>query len=50
MYQRTTILGNILVAIGAILLISMIIPKGFWTVLIGIALVAVGLMIRKQTC
>ena len=42
MCRRTQMIGNAVMALGAGLLISMLIPRSFWTVFVGVILVALG--------
>lgn len=45
---KAQLTGDILMALGAGLLVSMLIPRSFWTVLIGIILVALGCLVGKK--
>lgn len=48
MCRRTQLLGAILVALGAGLLLSCLFGSGFFLVLLGMILVAAGLLISRQ--
>ena len=50
MCNHKVLVGNVLIALGAGLLVSMLIPKSFWTVLIGVVLVVLGWILTSQTC
>ncbi|MCI8525997.1 MAG: hypothetical protein HFF17_08765 [Oscillospiraceae bacterium] len=49
MCRRTKTIGNILMALGAGLLLSMLIPRSFWTVLLAVVLIALGWLISQQS-
>lgn len=50
MCNHRIMVGNVLIALGAGLLVAMLIPKSFWTVLIGVVLVVLGWILTSKTC
>jgi len=40
-------IGGALAALGAGLLLSMLIPRSFWTILLGAALIALGFLLSE---
>lgn len=49
MCRRTKTIGHVLMALGAGLLLSMLIPRSFWTVLLAAVLIALGYVISQQS-
>ncbi len=47
MCRRTMMIGNVLMALGAGLLVSMLIPRSFWTVLLAVILILLGWLLSK---
>ena len=47
MCRRTMRIGNVLMALGAGLLVSMLIPRSFWTVLLAVILILLGWLLSK---
>lgn len=47
MCRRNTMLGGALAALGVGLLLAMLIPKSIWTVLLGVALIVLGVLLSE---
>ena len=47
MCRRAMTIGNILMALGAGLLLSMLVPRSFFTVLLAAAMIVLGWVIRR---
>ncbi len=47
MCRRNTMLGGALAALGVGLLISMLIPRSIWTILLGVALIILGVLLSE---
>ncbi len=45
MCKRNAMIGGALIAVGGGLLLSMLIPRSFWTIVVGVALVGLGILI-----
>ena len=43
-------LGLICVALGVLVILSMVLPSGFWWLLLGIGLIVFGLYLIKRCC
>ena len=50
MCTQRSMIGNVLIALGAGLLVSLLIPRCFWTALVGVVLVLLGLLLTNKTC
>ena len=50
MCRRTMMIGNAMIALGVGLLIAMMIPRSFWTILLGVILVLLGWLIGAKPC
>ncbi len=48
MCRRTTMIGGALAALGLGLLLSMLIPRSFWTILLGAALIVLGFFLSES--
>ncbi len=48
MCRRNRMIGNVLMALGAGLLAAMLVPRSFWTVLIGVALIVLGWFLGEK--
>ncbi|MCI8843402.1 MAG: hypothetical protein HFF08_04745 [Oscillospiraceae bacterium] len=47
MCRRNTLIGGALAALGAGLLVSMLIPRSIWTILLGVALILLGVLLSE---
>ena len=47
MCRRNTMIGGALAALGAGLLVSMLIPRSIWTILLGVALILLGVLLSE---
>ncbi len=47
MCRRTMMIGNVLMALGAGLLVSMLRARGFWTVRLAVSLLLLGWLLSK---
>jgi len=47
MCRRNVLIGGALTALGAGLLLSMLIPRSFWTILLGAALIVLGFLLSE---
>ena len=46
--RRDGVLGWAAIAAGCVILLSMILPPGFWWFMLGVALISVGLCIKRR--
>jgi len=47
MCRKTSVIGGALAALGVGLLLSMLIPRSLWTVLLGAALILLGFLLSE---
>ena len=47
MCRRNTMIGGGLAALGVGLLVSMLIPRSIWTILLGVALIVLGVLLSE---
>lgn len=47
MCRKTIVIGNAMMALGVGLLISLLIPRSFWTVLLAALLIVLGCLISR---
>lgn len=47
MCRRNTMIGGALAALGVGLLVSMLIPRSIWTILVGVVLIVLGVLLSE---
>lgn len=45
MCRRKMLIGTVMIGIGFALLLSMVVPKSFWTIVVGGILIAIGYLV-----